>query len=93
MRFSYNSPIPAIVELVLTALASPSLKEVFLEFNFGYISKLDEGSTWLPIIPLVAKCSSLFIPVYISENVPSAAICEELIPYVQKGVVVMIPTN
>ena len=88
---SHKSPIPAIVELILTALALPRFKEVYLEFKFGNFSSDVPGpGIWLPVVPLAAACSSLFIPIYISEKTSSAAVCEELIPYVEKGVV-MVP--
>jgi len=81
-----------IVELILTALALPRFKEVYLEFKFGNFSSDVPGpGIWLPVVPLAAACSSLFIPIYISEKTSSAAVCEELIPYVEKGVVVMVP--
>ena len=90
---SRTSPIPVIVALIFAALALPSLKEIFLEFKFTNYSSVPQApSIWLPFVPVVATCSSLFIPVYISEKFSSVITsCEELIPYVEEGVIVMIP--
>ena len=98
--WSCSSPIPAIVELISTA--SPSFKQIFLKFTYYlFLQTRDPEDLWLPFIPLAAACSSLSITVYLSARVSvydskkyapekiSPAHCGGLIPYIEKGVLVM----
>src|SRR6266545_5909587 len=99
---NHLSPIPAIAELISTTLSS--LKKIFLNFPFG-LWGLDHGPNWFLFTTLATKCSSLSIKIYIalmhldlkiicpgplSNNLSLLTGFHELIPYVEKGVVVMI---
>jgi len=67
---------------------------LFLEFKFSNISSpgTPVPGTLLPLVPVVDICSSLFIPVYVSEKFsPVITFCEELMPFVERDVVVLIP--
>ena len=96
---SCSSPIPAIVELISTA--SLSFKQIFLKFTYLFVQARDPEDLWLPFIPLATACSSLSITVYLSARFSvydfkkcapekfSPAHCGGLIPYIEKGVLVM----
>ena len=96
---SLRSPIPAIVELISTA--PPSFKQIFIEFRPTFSNVPNPGNAWWPFVPLAAKCCSLSITVHIitpfelqkypPKEFCSTIGCRGLMPYVEKGVVIMTP--
>ena len=97
--WSSESPIPAIVELISTA--PPRFKQIFIEFRATSFNIPNPEDIWWPFVPLAAKCSSLSITIHVitpfelrkysPEEFCSTIGCRGLIPYMEKGVVIMTP--